>query len=171
MLAVIGFLGSAAPLAGEAKSRPTPPARALIVTAVLLGACGVWWPGHLTHGQESTGPIAVLGLSLAWLVSGLALMVTTLASRSTLPAFGAASLAMLAAAYGLGVVASPGLLKLLRAESPMGSWVVVFLLALALAAIQKTDGAPALQRHIRAGGALVAAAVLTLGAWHRHMRR
>ena len=125
---IAGFVISAALLwlssvvFGVARARTLGSSARLVLLALLIGGCGLWWPGHfLEPGEASTGlgGIPLVAATLALALAGLAGATALVATRKTVPAFAGLSLLTLGFAYAHSLFATPGLF---RASAAVGSW-------------------------------------------------
>ncbi|MDQ6626962.1 MAG: bifunctional diguanylate cyclase/phosphodiesterase [Pseudomonadota bacterium] len=155
-------------LISAGRARGSRVGRTLKATAIVLGGCGLWWPGHFLEPADAAGsPLAgiplVAGL-LGMVFYGLASMAAGAATRKTLPAFAGFGVLALVAAYAHTVFATPGLL---RAASVAGTWgpgIAVLLLAtlLMLTALELKPSRKV--RVTRCAGAMLCAVLLALAA-------
>ena len=169
---IAGFAVSAALLwlgAGVfamARARALRSSRRLVFVALLVVACGLWWPGHFLEPGEASGGsgIPLVAAALALALAGLAGATALVTTRKTLPAFAGLALLTLGVAYAHSLFAPPGLF---RASAAVGSWGpagAILLLATALIGIA-LEFKPS--RKVRSGrflGAATGALLLTVAA-------
>ena len=151
-----------------ARARAARVARMLRASAIVLGGCGLWWPGHFLEPADGAGGMLagvplVAGL-LALALFGLAGLCATAATRKTLPAFAGLSTLTLIAAYVHSVFATPGLFRVSGAAGAWGPGVAVMILATALVVICLEFKPSRKAKAARATGAVHGAALLTLAA-------
>jgi diguanylate cyclase (GGDEF)-like protein len=169
---IAGFAVSAALLwlgAGVfamARARNLRSSRPLVLVALLVAGCGLWWPGHFLEPAEGGGvggiPIVAAGLALA--LAGLAGATALVTSRKTLPAFAGLSLLTLGVAYAHSLFATPGLF---RASAALGSWGpagAILVQVTMLVGLGLESKSSRKVRTTRLLGALVGALLLTLAA-------
>jgi len=125
---IAGFVISAALLwlgsgvFAVARARGLRANRRLALVALVIGGCGLWWPGHFLEPGEASaglGGIPLVAATLALALAGLAGVTALVATRKTVPAFAGLSLLTLAFAYAHSLFATPGLF---RASAAVGSW-------------------------------------------------
>ena len=105
-----------------ARARNLRSSRRLVLVALLVAGCGLWWPGHFLEPGEATGGgggIPFVAAALALALAGLAGATALVTTRKTLPAFAGLSLLTLGVAYAHSLFATPGLF---RASAALGSW-------------------------------------------------
>ncbi|MEO8526668.1 MAG: EAL domain-containing protein, partial [Caldimonas sp.] len=138
----------------------------LMAAALVIVAGGLWWPGHFFEPGQATGgrfsgiPLAAAALALA--LAGLAGVTAAAGTRKTLPAFAGLAVVTLIVAYAYALFAIPGLF---RANGMVGPWApgaAILVLASALVAIGLEIKSSRKVRATRAGGAALAALLLTL---------
>jgi diguanylate cyclase len=149
-------------------TRPLRLAVPLAGVALMLGACGLWWPGH---AMPVDGPaVAARGLSalLTWLP---ALLLAVCAGATGLLAQGrnkiwvvAGAMLTLMAAYGHAMLTAPGLFRLSQTTSVFGAGAALLALSAALIVVQLPLRNARRGRLLRIGAILVAAATVSLGA-------
>ncbi|MGH8796869.1 MAG: diguanylate cyclase domain-containing protein, partial [Caldimonas sp.] len=136
----------------------------LYACAGAVGACGLWWPGHLAAlgppASASHGTIA----ALAWLVAlGLTLLVGVTAGaalRRNAGLFAALCIVTLVVTYGHSMLALPGLFGAVAQFAPWAPGATTVVLAVALVWLH-LHGAPSPRaRWSRTGAAVVIAAML-----------
>jgi len=151
-----------------ARMRSSRVGRMLKVAAVVLGGCGLWWPGHFLEPAEAAGgalagiPLVAGALGLAFW--GMAGATAGAATRKTLPAFAGFSLLTLIAAYAHTVFATPGLFRAAGVAGTWGPGVAVMLLATTLVLIAVEFKPSRKLRSARACGATLCAILLALAA-------
>ncbi len=124
---IAGFAVSAALLwlgAGVfamARARNLRSSRRLVLVALLVAGCGLWWPGHFMEPSDASGGwgIPLVAAALALALAGLAGATALVTTRKTLPAFAGMALLTLGVAYAHSLFATPGLF---RASAALGSW-------------------------------------------------
>ena len=160
-----GLLWLATETAALAAGRPRPVAVALTSVAVLLAACGLWWPGHLLPADAARGTTTLLNALPALLLAVCAGATGTFASgrRQFLVLVGVVF--MLMAAYGHAMLAAPGLFRLARTAGGLGAGAALVVLCAALVAAQLRYGNARSGPVLRVAAVLVAAAVTCLGAF------
>ncbi|MCE9659174.1 MAG: EAL domain-containing protein [Burkholderiales bacterium] len=168
---IAGFAISAALLwlgAGvfaTARARNLRSSRRLVLVALLIVGCGLWWPGHfLEPGEASGGGIALVAAALALALAGLAGATALVTTRKTLPAFAGFAVLTLGVAYAHTLFATPGLF---RASAAVGSWGpagAILLLVMALVGIALDVKPGGKVRTTRFLGAAAGALLLTLAA-------
>ena len=151
-----------AELAGLALARPLPLSVALGVAALMLAACGLWWPGHLlpvdVASAASKGPASLTAWLPALLLAACAGATGTLIrSRSKLWVI-AGVLLTLMAAYGHAMLEAPGVFRLSHTAGVFGAGAVLLTLCAALVAAQLPLPPEHGGRVFRIAGVLVAAA-------------
>jgi|BarGraIncu00222A_1022003.scaffolds.fasta_scaffold00160_20 diguanylate cyclase (GGDEF)-like protein len=164
----VALLWLGAEVFAAARSRGQRIGRMLKTSAIVLGGCGLWWPGHFLEPSDAAGgalagvPL-VAGL-LALALSGFAGATAVAATRKTLPAFAGLSLLTLILAYAHTVFATPGLFRAAGGAGNWGPGLAVLLLATALVVIA-LEFKPSKKVHTaRVMGAALGAALLTLAA-------
>ena len=151
-----------------ARMRTLRNSRRLLVVALLIVGCGLWWPGHFLEPGETTngrlGGIPLVAAALALALAGLAGATAVVTTRKTVPAFAGLALLTLGVAYAHSLFATPGLF---RASAAIGSWgpaVAILVLATALVGIAM-EFKPGRKVHAARGvGAAIGALLLTLAA-------
>ena len=94
-----------------ARARSLRANRRLALVALVIGGCGLWWPGHFLQPGEASavlGGIPLVAATLALALAGLAGTTALVATRKTVPAFAGLSLLTLAFAYAHSLFATPG---------------------------------------------------------------
>jgi diguanylate cyclase (GGDEF)-like protein len=151
-----------------ARARGPRVGRLLRVSAIVLGGCGLWWPGHFLEPAESAGGtlagIPLVAGLLALALAGLAGITATATTRKTLPAFTGLAMLTLIVAYAHSVFATPGLFRAAGAAGAWGPGLAVLILATALVAISLEFKPSRKAKAARAAGAVLGAALLTLAA-------
>ena len=171
---IAGFVISAALLwlgAGVfavARARALRSNRRLVLVALLIGGCGLWWPGHFLEPGEASaglGGIPLVAAALALALAGLAGATALVATRKTVPAFAGLSLLTLGFAYAHSLFATPGLF---RASAAVGSWgpagAIVLLTALLVGLGLRGRAGPQGSRSLRVLQAAMGGLLLTLAA-------
>jgi diguanylate cyclase (GGDEF)-like protein len=164
----VALLWLGAEVFAAARSRGQRIGRMLKTSAIVLGGCGLWWPGHFLEPSDAAGGalagVPLVAAMLALALAGFAGATAVAATRKTLPAFAGLSLLTLTLAYAHTVFATPGLF---RAAGAAGTWapgLAVILLATALVAIAVEFKPSKKVRTARVMGAVLGAALLTLAA-------
>ena len=150
----------------NARVRARPLAMRLKLCALLLAACGLWWPGHLLEpmhagGEPFFGASAAAGL-LALLLAGLAAATAMAATRKTLPALGGLAAVTLLITYAHSVFATPGFFRAMAAVAIWGPGAAVLLLATVLVGIALDFKPSPKLRLMRSAGAVLSAGLLTM---------
>ena len=155
-------------VSAAARSRPVAMARRLKACAILLAACGLWWPGHFLEPVDAVnnGLFAkpIVAGTLAMLLAGLAAATAVTATRKTLPAFGGLALMTLLVAYGHSLFATPGIFRATFSAGAWGPGIAVFGLTTSLVVIALEFQPSRKAWATRVGGALFGAGLLTLAA-------
>jgi diguanylate cyclase len=148
-----------------ARQRALRSSRRLLIVALLIVGCGLWWPGHfLEPGEAPNGTLGIplVAAALALALAGLAGATAVVTTRKTLPAFAGLALLTLSVAYAHSLFATPGLF---RASAAIGSWGpagAILVLATALVGIAM-EFKPSRKVHAaRMVGAAIGALLLTL---------
>jgi len=151
-----------------ARARSLRSNRRLMLVALLIGGCGLWWPGHFLEpgevGIDPLGGIRLVAAALALALAGLAGATALVTTRKTFPAFAGLSLLTLGVAYAHSLFATPGLF---RASAAIGSWGpagAILLLSAALVGIALHVKPSRKARAGRFVGAAVGALLLTVAA-------
>ena len=161
------LLGLGCHLLAATRLRPHLASRRLKVAAILLGACGLWWPGHFLAYPAAAGDAGARDLVAALLALALIACCTAaaaVASRRTLPAFAGLSVLTVLVAYVHAMFATPGLFRAGPVADGWGPGVAVVVLAAALTVLQLELPAGRRSSLVRASAALLAAMLLTLVA-------
>ena len=168
LLLSAALLWLASEVSACARARPHRLARRLKVGAILIGASGLWWPGHFLEPAEATGiafaGIPLVAVALAVALTFLAGATAVAATRRTLPGFAGLGALTLLVAYAHSVFATPGLFRAALAAGSWGPGLAVVVLASALVAIGLEFKASAKLRTARILGALLGATLLTVAA-------
>ena len=139
-LVCAALLWLAAETVAASASRPLPIGRALLAVAVLLAACGLWWPTHTLRAPEAAGALPGPSLLLPWLpavlLAALACAVGVLWKRGLRPWAVAAAVAMPAAAYVHAMFSAPGVFRLAQTPGWLGAGTLTLGLSAALIAAQ-----------------------------------
>jgi diguanylate cyclase (GGDEF)-like protein len=161
--ATLLWLGAEVFAAARSRSRRGSPR--LLLAAVVIAGMGLWWPGHFFEPADASK----LGVSLA--AAGLAMTLAFLAgatafaaTRKTLPAFAALSVATLAVAYAHSLFATPGLFRASQSVTPLGPGIAILFLASALVSIAVEFKPSRKVRLARAASAGLCALLLTVAA-------
>jgi diguanylate cyclase len=162
LLISVALLWLGSEVFAAARTRNSHVGRMLRTSAIALGACGLWWPGHFLEAVDGAGGMSLVGGLLAVALAGLAGATATAATRKTLPAFTILAMLTLVVAYGHSVFATPGLFRAAGAAGGLGPGVAVLLLATALVGIGLEFKPSRKAKAARAIGAALAAAVLML---------
>ncbi|MEO5882791.1 MAG: bifunctional diguanylate cyclase/phosphodiesterase [Caldimonas sp.] len=151
-----------------ARARASRSSRRLMLVALLIGGCGLWWPGHFLEPGEaaggSPGGIPMVAAALALALAGLAGATAVVTTRRTLPAFAGLALLTLGVAYAHSLFATPGLF---RASAAIGSWGpagAILMLAATLVGLGLGFQPSRKVRFARFFGAAAGALLLTLAA-------
>ncbi|MEO8923144.1 MAG: EAL domain-containing protein, partial [Caldimonas sp.] len=164
----VGLLWLGSEVFASARLRGARVGRLLKASAIVLGGCGLWWPGHFLEPAETAGGalagIPLVAGLLALFLAGLAGATATAASRKTLPAFTGLAMLTLVVAYGHSVFATPGLFRAAGAAGTWGPGVAVLVLATALVGISLELKASRKAKVARIVGAALGATLLTLAA-------
>ncbi|MEP7301268.1 MAG: bifunctional diguanylate cyclase/phosphodiesterase [Caldimonas sp.] len=171
---VAGFVISAALLwlgaevFAAARARAQRNGRRLLASAVVIGGCGLWWPGHFLEPGEAMGgslaSIPMVAAALALALAGLSGATALATTRKTLPAFAGFALLTLIVAYAHSLFATPGLFRASTAVGPWGPGLAILVLATALVTIGLEFKPSKKLRVARATGAMLGALLLTLAA-------
>ena len=132
LLISVALLWLGSEVFAAARTRSSRVGRMLRAAAIVLGGCGLWWPGHFLEAVDGAGGMALVGGLLALALVGLAGATATAATRKTLPAFTGLAMLTLVVAYGHSVFATPGLFRAAGAAGGWGPGVAVLFLATAL---------------------------------------
>jgi diguanylate cyclase (GGDEF)-like protein len=153
-------------LASAARARSGRIAWGLRACAVALAACGVWWPGHLGTVADAAatggGAAALLAWAVALAFSVLAAVTAAAVARKTIAAGLALGVVTILVAYAHAMVATPALLRTLSLAGPWAPGAGAILIAALLVGVQVEARAERKPRALRAVGALLLGAVLSL---------
>ena len=153
-----------AEVAHLAAVRPMPVSLALTLVAVLLAACGLWWPGHALAADTTRGSNDLLNLLPALLLVVCTGATNALAGGSKKVWVLIGLVAMLMAAYLHAMLAAPGWFRLARTASGVGAGAALITLCAALLGAQLRYGTSRAGPVLRVAAALVAAATVCAGA-------
>jgi len=159
--AVLLLLGSEVFAAGRLRER----GRRLKACALLLGGCGLWFPGHFLAPLESGGGL-LLTSALALMLAGVAMLTAVAATRRTLPAFAALTVVTILVAYGHSVFATPGLFRAMLVLGAWGTPLSVFFLATTLVGLGLEFKPSRKLTAMRIGAAALCALLMTMAAVH-----
>jgi diguanylate cyclase (GGDEF)-like protein len=163
---VLLWLGSSV---GEcARSQTRPLSTMLTVTAVVLVATGVWWPGYLMAGDGTLSSHhdlrCVTAWGLAFALASMSRMTAVAASRLTPWAVAAGALSTLALTSVHALLVSPGILRAWGVSATWWSTLPVIALALTLMLLHARTVRPEVARRLRAMAAPIAAVILSVGS-------
>jgi diguanylate cyclase (GGDEF)-like protein len=160
--ALLLWLG--ATLSAAACGRRKPLSGALLATALVLVASGVWWPGHLMPGDGTLMAQRDTHSALAWMLAlalaGIAHTTGAALARRAVPAAAAGTVATLVLVCAHALLVAPGTYK---GWVGGGVWVSGLLTA-TLAASMVLLGLERAGSVLRPSAAIVAAAILSLGS-------
>ena len=162
--ALLLWLG--ATLGAAARGRGKPLSRALLATATVLVATGLWWPGHLMPGDGTLTTDRDIRSALAWALAlalaGMARAAAVALARRALPASAAATLATLVLAGAYALLVAPGTYKTWAGAGGSGLLMAVLAASLVLLALERAG--TRLSSVLRPSAAIVAAAIVSLGS-------
>ena len=132
--------------------------------AAAVGACGLWWPGHVVLlGQPPSAGVGTVAV-LAWLVAlGLTVLVGVTAGaamRRNGALFAALCVVTLAVTYGHSMLALPGLFGAVAQFAPWAPGATTVVLTAALVWLHLHGDSSPRARGSRAGAAVTIAAML-----------
>jgi diguanylate cyclase (GGDEF)-like protein len=167
-LACAGLFWLAAETGAVALSRGGRSAPAVMAVAVLLGACGLWWPTHALRGTDAATDLRGVSMLLPWvpalLLAALACAVGPLWHLGLRHWAVTAAVAMPIVAYVHAMLSEPGLFRHAQASGWLGVGSLTLSLSAALIAGQLRFGDALQGRGVRVSAGLVAAGVACLGS-------
>ena len=161
------LLWLAAETAVDSADRPPALARSLLLGSVILGACGLWWPGHaLRVGLNEIAGNELAAGAFAWLPSivlaWLAAVVGRHARRGSWARAMLFAVGLPLAAYVFAMARAPGVFRL--GPAWLGAGTLTVGLSLALVAAQCAPGTRRQAASLRAFASMMAGALAGLGA-------
>ena len=154
-----------AEMAHLATTRPMPVSLALNFVALLLVACGLWWPGHAFPVDATRGAQDLINVLPALLLAVCAGATGALVGSAHRAWALVGVVCLLMAAYLHAMLAAPGLFRLARTAGGVGAGVALITLCVALVGAQLRYGAARSGPVLRLAAVLVAAATVCVGAF------
>ncbi|MEO5695556.1 MAG: EAL domain-containing protein [Burkholderiaceae bacterium] len=170
MLLVAGFAVSAtllwlsAQTGSAAVSQPAPIGLWLLTVAVVLGACGLWWPSQALRGGSQDAMQSLWPWLPALALAGLSSAVARLWQRRQRPWAVGVAVALPIAAYVYAMFSAPGVFRAGSAPDWLGVGTLTLGLAAALVATHLDLGRARYAKVVRVGGALAVATLASAGA-------
>ncbi len=171
LLWAVGFVIGAALLwlgseiGAAARVRSVTFSRRLRTAAIIVTACGLWWPGHLTADADFSANGGGLLLIAAALAIGLAFLATLTAAaakrKTVLACLGLGAGTMLVA-YAHSMFATPGLIRAAFTAGAWGPASAILVLCAAVVALQLDLRSTKRVSAGRIAAAVVGAAMLTI---------